>query len=112
MVRPDFGLVRCQMQDLTPYSSYELQPIESCWGVVKNYCRDHCEFTMASLHKHLHIGFSKVTPSTCKKLIAKVRQQEEAFWIEDAVVDNQEIIEEELLCSDEKYIDTEEHVFG
>lgn len=96
----------------TPQYHCELQPIESCWGVVKNYCRDHCEFTMASLHKHLHIGFSKVTPSTCKKLIAKVRQQEEAFWIEDAVVDNQEIIEEELLCSDEKYIDTEEHVFG
>jgi len=95
----------------TPQYHCELQPIESCWGVVKNYCRDHCEFTMGSLHEHLHIGFSKVTPSTCEKLIAKVRQQEEAFWIEDAVVDDQEIIEEELLCSDEKYIDAEEYVF-
>lgn len=114
---PSFKLDRLAEQQghkilRTPQYHCELQPIESCWGVVKNYCRDHCEFTMASLHKHLHIGFSKVTPSTCEKLITKVRQQEEAFWIEDAVVDDQEIIEEELLCSDEKYIDAEEHVFG
>lgn len=114
---PTFKLDRLAQQQghkilRTPQYHCELQPIESCWGVVKNYCRDHCEFTMASLHKHLHIGFSTVTPSICKKLIAKVRQQEEAFWIEDAVVDDQDIIKEELLCSDEKYIDTEEHVFG
>ncbi len=95
----------------TPQYHCELQPIESCWGVVKNYCRDHCEFTMGSLHEQLHIGFSKVRPSTCEKLIAKVRQQEEAFWIEDAVVDDQKIIEEERLCSDEKYIDAEEYLF-
>jgi len=114
---PSFKLDRLAQQQghkilRTPQYHCELQPIESCWGVVKNYCRDHCEFTMESLREHLHMGFSKVTPSTCKKLIAKVRQQEEAFWIEDAVVDNQEIIEEERLDSDEKYIDVEEHVFG
>ena len=30
------------------------------------------------------IAFSKVKPSTCKKLIAKVVEQEEKYWTEDA----------------------------
>ena len=96
----------------TPPYHCELQPIESCWGVVKNHCRDHCEFTMASLHKHLRIGFSRVTPSTCQKLIAKVGQQEDAFWVEDAEVDDREMIEETILDSAENYMGAEEHDFG
>ena len=96
----------------TPPYHCELQPIESCWGVVKNYCRDHCEFTMASLHKHLRIGFSRVTPSTCQKLIIKVGQQEDVFWVEDAEVDDREMIEETILDSDENYMGAEEHDFG
>ena len=67
---------------------------------------------MASLHKHLRIGFSRVTPSTCQKLITKVWQQEDLFWVEDAEVDNQEMIEEIILDSDENYMGTEEHDFG
>jgi transposase len=92
----------------TPQYHCELQPIESCWGVVKNYCRDHCEFTMESLHKHLDIGFSKVTESTCQKIIKKVREQEETFWVEDSEVDTREMTERKITSFEANYIDAEE----
>ncbi len=92
----------------TPQYHCELQPIESCWGTVKNYCRDHCEFSMSSLQKHLPIGFSKVTRSTCQKLIEKVRKQEDAFWKEDADIDAQEMIEERKYKSEACYINAED----
>lgn len=95
----------------TPQYHCELQPIEACWGVVKNYCRDHCEFTMKSLCKHLDIGFSKVTKSTCQKLIRKIWEREESFWIEDSEVDACEMIEKENICDNENYIDAEDDGF-
>ncbi len=95
----------------TPQYHCELQPIESCWGVVKNHCRDHCEFTMESLYKHLDIGFSKVTKSTCQKIITKVWQQEELFWIEDTEEDAREMIEKENIRTEDNYIDVEDNDF-
>jgi transposase len=92
----------------TPPYHCELQPIESCWGVVKNYCRDHCDFSMTGLQKHLEIGFSKVTQSTCEKLIEKVRKQEDAFWKEDSELDLAETIEERNYESEPAYIDEED----
>ncbi len=95
----------------TPQYHSELQPIESCWGVVKNYCRDHCEFTMKSLYKHLDNGFLKVTKSTCQKTIAKVREQEELFWVEDTEADYSEMIGQENIFTNENYIDAEDDGF-
>ncbi len=93
----------------TPQYHCELQPIESCWGVVKNYCRDNCEFTMKSLYKHLDIGFSKVKKTTCQKLIEKVWQQEDLFWTEDTEADECETNEQTILS--ENYIDFEDEVY-
>lgn len=90
----------------TPQYHCELQPIEICWGTVKNYCRDHCEFTMESLYQQLPIGFSKVTAETCKNIIAKIRQQEDLFWIEDAEADIYDVTQEAYLA--ENYINAEE----
>nr|AAU82580.1 hypothetical protein GZ18F2_10 [uncultured archaeon GZfos18F2] len=95
----------------TPQYHCELQPIESCWGVVKNYCRDHCEFTMKSLYKHLDIGFSKVTKSTCQKLIKKIWQQEDLFWTEDTEADERVTIEYKYTRLSENYIDFEDEVY-
>jgi len=39
----------------TPPYHPELQPIETCWAVVKNYMADHCDFTM--------VGYA----TTCRK---------------------------------------------
>jgi len=92
----------------TPQYHCELQPIENCWGVVKNYCRDHCEFTMSNLKEHLPIGFSKVTKRTCQKVIAKVYEQENTFWLEDSEIEKMQQAEE-LDYSNEAYFDPEDY---
>jgi len=74
----------------TPPYHPELQPIETCWGVVKNHVGRSCDFTMNNLIEQLDFGFSKVTAKTCAKIIAKVRGIEDKFWTEDLKMDAQE----------------------
>ena len=71
----------------TPPYHPELQPIETCWAVVKNHLADNCDFTMAGLRNRLPHAFSKVTSETCKEIISKVIDQEEKFWSEDEKLD-------------------------
>jgi transposase len=71
----------------TPPYHPELQPIETCWGVVKNHMARNCDFTMKNLIKQLDCGFNMVTAETCEKIIAKVRKNEEEFWKEDIKMD-------------------------
>ncbi len=68
----------------TPQYHPELQPIETCWGIVKNYMADNCDFTMSNFRSQLPIALSKVQPKSCRKLISKVVKQEEKYWIEDS----------------------------
>ena len=67
----------------TPPYHPELQPIETCWAIVKNYVAQHNDCTMKKVMLLLEEGFAKVTNKTCQKLIEKVKLQEEAFWTED-----------------------------
>jgi hypothetical protein len=71
----------------TPPYHPELQPIETCWGVVKNHVARNCDFTMDNLIEQLDSGFEKVTAKTCAKIIAKVRKIEDKFWTEDLKLD-------------------------
>jgi transposase len=75
----------------TPPYHPELQPIETCWGVVKNHVARNCNFTMNNLIEQLDSGFEKVTAKTCAKIIAKVRKIEDDFWTEDLKFDAQEL---------------------
>ena len=75
----------------TPPYHPELQPIETCWGVVKNHVARNCNFTMNNLIEQLDSGFEKVTAETCAKIIAKVRKIEDEFWTEDLKFDAQEL---------------------
>ncbi len=68
----------------TPPYHPELQPIEQCWGVVKNEIARHCDFTMDNLRMQLETAFNKVTAETCHKIIKKIRSVENKFWEEDA----------------------------
>jgi hypothetical protein len=43
----------------TPPYHPELQPIETCWGVVKNHVTRNCNFTMNNLIEQLDSGFLK-----------------------------------------------------
>ena len=71
----------------TPQYHPELQPIETCWAIVKNYMADYCDFTMDGLRQNLPIAFSKVTGSICSELISKIIEQEDKYWEEDERLD-------------------------
>jgi transposase len=73
----------------TPPYHPELQPIETCWGVVKNYMARNCDFTMKNLIKQLDCGFKQVTAETCAKIILEVRKNENEFWTADIKMDGQ-----------------------
>jgi len=75
----------------TPPYHPELQPIETCWGVIKNHIARHSDFTMKNLIKQLDAGFAKVTGKTCAEIIKDVRKIEDDFWTEDLQFDEQEI---------------------
>ncbi len=70
----------------TPPYHPELQPIEICWGVVKNNIARNCDFTMANLVVQLEDAFSRVTAKTCAGLIKKIRKVEDGFWRDDALL--------------------------
>jgi hypothetical protein len=74
----------------TPPYHPELQPIEKCWGVVKNEVARHCDFTMDNLRAQLEAAFEKVTATTCQKIIKKIRSVENRFWEEDAELDRRQ----------------------
>jgi transposase len=73
----------------TPPYHPELQPIETCWGVVKNHITGNCDFTMNNLIKQLDCGFSKVTATIFEKIVKKVRKIEDEFWATDIKMDKQ-----------------------
>ena len=71
----------------TPPYHPELQPIETCWGVVKNQIARNCDFTMENLITQLKDAFDSVTAKTCTGTIKKIRGVEDKFWREDALLD-------------------------
>lgn len=71
----------------TPPYHPELQPIETCWAVVKNYMADHCDFTMKGLRERLPEAFAKVTQQTCGDILQCVFKQEKRYWVEDEKLD-------------------------
>ena len=73
----------------TPPYHPELQPIETCWGIVKNEIARNCDFTMNNLIFQLESAFCKVTAKTCAGLIMKIRDVEDTFWRDDAAFDEQ-----------------------
>lgn len=71
----------------TPPYHPELQPIEICWGVLKNEVARNCNFTMENLELQLQNAFKKVTPETCLKIIKQIKAVEDKFWDDDAKLD-------------------------
>ena len=72
----------------TPPYHPELQPIEICWGIVKNHIARNCDFTLSNLKSQLEEGFLKVNPSTCAKIIKNIKLKEDLFWDEDTELDS------------------------
>jgi transposase len=87
--KPEFSIDRIAMEKghtilRTPPYHPELQPIETCWAVVKAHVASNNDFTMAKVSKLLEEGFDKVTTRTIKGILKKVRQKEDNFWEEDS----------------------------
>lgn len=86
--KPDYELDRIalaaghQILRTPPYQP-ELQPIEECGGVVNNHGAEKCDYTLAGRRRHLEEGFDKVTPETCRAVIADRRREEDRYWQED-----------------------------
>lgn len=77
----------------TPQYHPELQPIETCWGVVKNDMARHCDFTLTQFRKNLPRAFSKVTSKTCQSLVDKIMLEEDKYWNEDESIDKNQSID-------------------
>lgn len=71
----------------TPPYHPELQPIEICWGVLKNEIARNCNFTMKNLEIQLENAFKKVTQETCGKIIKKIKKIEDEFWDNDSAIE-------------------------
>lgn len=71
----------------TPPYHPELQPIEICWGVVKNQIARNCDFTMSNMLKQLDEAFNSVDANTCIGIIKNIRKIEDTFWEEDLALD-------------------------
>lgn len=87
--KPEFALDRIASKYghsilRTPPYHPELQPIETCWAVVKGYVAAHNDFTMKKVRELLEDGFNKVTPNTINGIIKKIIKEEDAFWLGDA----------------------------
>lgn len=72
----------------TPQYHPELQPIEKCWGVMKQYMAQHCDFTLEGLRRNLETAWSKVTPETMKGIMEKITYWENYHFEQDSLLDS------------------------
>lgn len=72
----------------TPQYHPELQPIEKCWGVMKQYMAQHCDFTLNGLRKNLEVAWTKVTPETMDGIMRKVTHWENYHFEQDSLLDS------------------------
>ena len=71
----------------TPQYHPELQPIEKCWGVMKQYMAQHCDFTLKGLRNNLETAWTKVTSDTLKGILKKVGDWEDYHFEQDSLLD-------------------------
>jgi len=74
----------------TPQYHPELQPIEKCWAVLKQYMAQHCDFTMKGLRSNLNKSWSKVTKKTMNGIMEKVAYWERHHLEQDELLDGVE----------------------
>lgn len=78
----------------TPQYHPELQPIEKCWGVLKNHMARNCDFTLEKFRNNLPEAFAQVKAETCRRLINKIITEEDNYWEEDEIIDNNQGVDE------------------
>lgn len=71
----------------TPQYHPELQPIEKCWAVIKQYMAQHCDFTLKGLRDNLEIAWTKVTSKTMDGIMKKVLYWQNYHFEQDSLLD-------------------------
>jgi len=71
----------------TPQYHPELQPIEKCWGVMKQYMAQHCDFTLKGLRNNLETAWTKITSDTLEGILKKVADWEDYHFEQDSLLD-------------------------
>lgn len=72
----------------TPQYHPELQPIEKCWGVMKQYMAQHCDFTLDGLRNNLEKAWIKVNAKTMEGIMKKVTFWENRHFEQDSLLDS------------------------
>ena len=71
----------------TPQYHPELQPIEKCWGVMKQYIAQHCDFTLNGLRSNVEISWTKVNIKTMNGIMKKILYWEDYHYEQDSLLD-------------------------
>lgn len=71
----------------TPQYHPELQPIEKCWAVMKQYIAQHCDFTLEGLRKNLAIAWTKISSDTMSGIMEKMTYWEKRHFEQDNLLD-------------------------
>ena len=85
----------------TPQYHPELQPIEKCWGVMKQYMAQHCDFTLTGLRKNLETAWTKITSDTLQGIMKKVAHWEDYHFEQDSLLDAVDDEDGRINCSDD-----------
>ena len=72
----------------TPQYHPELQPIEKCWGVMKQYMAQNCDFTLEGLRNNLEKAWIKVNAKTMEGIMKKVTFWENRHFEQDSLLDS------------------------
>lgn len=72
----------------TPQYHPELQPIEKCWAVIKQYMAQHCDFTNKGLRENLNSAWGKVTKATMSGILKKVNYWQNYHFDQDGLLDS------------------------
>ncbi len=72
----------------TPQYHPELQPIEKCWGVMKQYMAQHCDFSLKGMENNLEKAWTEVTSKTMEGIMKKVYYWENYHFEQDSLLDS------------------------
>jgi transposase len=72
----------------TPQYHPELQPIEKCWAVMKQYIGKNCDFTKKGLLDNIQNSWAKVTMKTMRGIMEKVQYWEDYHFQQDDLLDD------------------------
>jgi len=82
----------------------ELQPIEKCWGVMKQSMAQPGDFPLTGLRQPLETAWTKVTSDTLKGIMKKVAHWEDYHCEQESLLDAVDDEDGRITCPEEDSI--------